>query len=348
MNPNIKRISLTDKKISLIKVIEAKHIDILIYNFYIKKEIKELKKLKRTKIIYYNHSSYFYWIYQEIYNFQDSIYYEYKMSKYIISLIPLENDYLFKKWGINSILMKNPSTFEYYSVTPSDLMNKNIIMIGRGNDEFKRFDLGIKAKEGIIKDIPDCQMNIISFPESKYEILIKNLNLEKNVRFVGCQENIEIFLKNSSLHIFPSIVEAYPMVLSETKIFGIPTIIIGLDYLALAKKGTVIIYDDNPYAISREAIKILKNDKYRKKLGKEARRSMKKHNNSIIAKKWVKLLLSVHKGNEAFFTKKFEAQKTISGKQAEKILNNQLKLIQKRRPILKKLTFEKLINFSLK
>ena len=170
MNPNIKRISLTDKKISLIKVIEAKHIDILIYNFYIKKEIKELKKLKRTKIIYYNHSSYFYWIYQEIYNFQDSIYYEYKMSKYVISLIPLENDYLFKKWGINSILMKNPSTFEYYSVTPSDLMNKNIIMIGRGNDEFKRFDLGIKAKEGIIKDIPDCQMNIISFPESKYEI----------------------------------------------------------------------------------------------------------------------------------------------------------------------------------
>ena len=58
------------------------------------------------------------------------------------------------------------------------------------------------------------------------------------------------------------------MVLSETKIFGIPSIIIGLDYLTLAKKGNVIIYDDNPSAIAKEAIKILKNEKNRKFLGK--------------------------------------------------------------------------------
>ena len=161
------------------------------------------------------------------------------------------------------------------------------------------------------------------------------------------QEKIEIFLKNSSLHIFPSIVEAYPMVLSETKIFGIPSIIMGLDYLTLAKKGTVIIYDDDPNIISREAIKILKNDSYRKNLGKKARRSMKNHNNSIIAKKWKKLLLSVFKGKKLDFFKISKDHKTISEKKAKKILNNQLKLIQKRRPILNQLTFEKFINYSL-
>ena len=347
VNPNITRISLREKKISLIQAIEKNHIDILIYNFYLKPEIKNLNKLIKTKVIYYDHSSYFFWLYKNIYNFKNSVYYEYTKSKYIISLIPLENDYLFKKWGINSILMDNPSTFEYELVIPSDLTKKNVIMIGRANDVLKRFDLGIKAMKSITKEIPECEMNIVSFPEKKYEILIKTLNLEKIVRFVGYNEKIEIFLKNSSLHILPSIAEAYPMVLSETKIFGIPSIIMGLDYLTLAKGGTVIIYDDDPNSIAKEAIKILKNDNYRKFLGIEARRSMKNHKNVIIAKKWLKLILSVYKGHKPHFFKTSKYKGTVSEKEAKQILKNQLMLLQKRRPILSQLTLEKLINFSL-
>ena len=193
------------------------------------------------------------------------MYYLYKNCKYVISLIPLENDYLFKKWGINSILMDNPSTFEYDLVIPSELKSKDVIMIGRANDPLKRFDLGIKAMTYIINAIPECRMNILSFIDGKCEELIKELKLEKYVRFVGYHKNIEEYLKNSSLHILPSLTESYPMVLSETNIFGIPSIIIGLDYLALANKGNVIIFDDNPQVIAIEAIKILKNDNYRKK-----------------------------------------------------------------------------------
>ena len=47
------------------------------------------------------------------------------------------------------------------------------------------------------------------------------------------------------------------MVLAETKIFGIPNIVLGLDYLTIVKGGTIIIYDDEPYSIAREAIKII-------------------------------------------------------------------------------------------
>ena len=72
------------------------------------------------------------------------------------------------------------------------------------------------------------------------------------------------------------------MALGETKIFGIPSIICGLDFLALSKGGTVIIYDDNPDTIAKEAIKILKDDKYRKQLGKEARESMRTKKNKLL------------------------------------------------------------------
>ena len=132
------------------------------------------------------------------------------------------------------------------------------------------------------------------------------------------------------------------MILSETKIFGIPNIICGIDYLALAKGGTIIIYDDNPTTIAKEAIIILKDDNYRKKLGKEARKSMEKHKNVFIVKKWVKLLFVVYNGNIESFRKlqKLDENNRISKKQAENIINNQLFLLKKRIPYLNNITLE--------
>ena len=113
---------------------------------------------------------------------------------------------------------------------------------------------------------------------------INYLNLTNNIKLSGYTSTPEIYFKNASLHIFPSISEAFPMVLSETKIFGIPTILIGLDYITLAKEGTIIIYEDNPKIIAEEAIKVLNNKKYKLKLGREARKSMKKFNNNNLFK----------------------------------------------------------------
>ena len=228
--------------------------------------------------------------------------------------------------------MDNPSTFEYDSVIPSDLSQKNIIMIGRANDYIKRFDLGIKAMVKITREIPKCEMNIISYSEKSLENLIKNLKLENNVKFIGYKKNIEIYLKNSCLHILTSLSESYCMVLSETKIFGIPSIIVGLDYLALARGGTVIIYDDNPNTIAEEAIKILRDDDYRRQLGKDARKSMRIHQNKIIAKKWIKLLLTVYNGKIESYIRLSERQTILREKDALKILNNQLILLKKRIP----------------
>ena len=327
-------------------MLRKNHIDILIYNFYDIKEIQKLNKLKTTKIIYYDHSSFVYWLYLKIYKFSDTIYSEYKKCKSVISLIPIQNDYLFKIWGINSIFIQNPTTFEYDSIIPSDLSNQNIIMMGRNDDPKKRFELGIKSMKNIIKEIPNSQMNIISLPIKECEELIQNLNLVKNIRFLGFQRSIEIFLRNSSLFILPSFSESYPMVLSEAKIFGIPSIICGLDYLCLAKRGTIIIYDDNPDTISKEAIQILKNKEYRKKLGNEARRSMKKIKNHVIIEKWIKLLKSIYKGDEQYKKLTTENEYKITEKEAGKILKNQLQRLKRQDNFLREATLEQLKHYS--
>ena len=198
--------------------------------------------------------------------------------------------------------------------------------------------------KNIVKEIPDCKMYLISSVNEDLEKLIKSLKLEENVLFTGYQNNIEKYLQNASLHVFPSISEAYPMVLSEAKIFGIPTILCGIDYIALAEGGTVIIYDDSPDTVAKKSIKILKNETYRKKLGEEARKSIKKVKNDLLAQRWVKFLVSVFKGKDREFKKLRNSG--ISGKEVEKILKNQLKLIQMRIPRFENITLEQLKHYS--
>ena len=58
--------------------------------------------------------------------------------------------------------MHNYISYEYDFVIPSDLSSKIILMLGRAFDKLKRFDLGIISMKYIIKEVPDCKMNILS------------------------------------------------------------------------------------------------------------------------------------------------------------------------------------------
>jgi hypothetical protein len=75
------------------------------------------------------HCSFLTWFYLGNYSFIKNLYKEYKNSKYIVSLIPFENDFLFKKWGIKSILLNNIITYDYDNISPSDLSSKTILNI---------------------------------------------------------------------------------------------------------------------------------------------------------------------------------------------------------------------------
>ena len=350
--PNsIKRIAIIGNELSsrkkLKKQIMIKKIDVFIYQFPNGKDIKMLNKLQNVKIIIYSHFCFLTWIYcYDNHNFKE-LYDSYRESKYIVSLVPFENDYIFKKWGINSIFMNNLITYDYDKINPSNLSSKTILMIGRATDKFKRFDLGIKSMKYIIKEVPECEMKIISNLDniSEFKEIVKKLDLENKVKFIGYTSKPEIYFVNASLHIFPTISESFGLVLSETKIFGIPNILTGLDFVTLSEGGTVIIYDDNPETIGKEAIKILIDNNYRKKLGNEARESMKKFNNKLTIKKWIKLINSVYKGDE-YYINLTKNEHIILDKDAINILKNQTKLLQKREPFFKNITTQLLLNYT--
>ena len=158
---NIKRIIVRN---NLIEIIKKKKIEILLYQTYNYSQIYELNKIKDLKIILINRSCFLHWIYYNRYDYFRNYYKAYKKADYAISLIPFENDYLFRKWGINSILMPNFIPYKYNETVPSSLLSNIILMIGRANDRIKRFDLGIKAMKYISSQIPQSELKIISYP----------------------------------------------------------------------------------------------------------------------------------------------------------------------------------------
>ena len=260
-------------------------------------------------------------------------------------MVPFENDYLFKKWGINSILMDNFVTYEYNLVIPSTLSSKTILMIGRAGEKIKRFYLGVKAMKYIREEIPEAKLKIISsfFGLNNIQKLVSKNNLKKNVLFVGYTLTPQKYFKSASLHLFTTLTESFGLVLAETKIYGIPNILLGLDYTSISNGGTIIIYDDNPKTIAKESIKILKNYRYRKILGRRARKSMKKFNNKSLKFKWVKLILSVFKGDN-YYENLRKSDNALSTKDSIFLLNNQVKLLKKRLKKYKNLNLHQLEN----
>ena len=342
---SIKRSLIKECKMKiLIKEIKKNKINILIYQFPNYNGINILNKLKNVKTIFYQHYSFFYWIYYNYSKFK-SIYKAYKNSQYVISIIPIENNYIFKKWGINSILMNNFITYEYNKVIPSDLSKKIILMIGRGRDKLKRYSLGIKAMEYIKMHIPECKMEIVSnISQIDYlKTMAKNLNLEYYINFIEYSSNPDVYFKNISLHIFPTISESFGLVLCEAKIYGIPTILVGLDYVSISKGGTINIYDDTVESISIQAIKLLNNTKSRKKLGNESRKSMKIFNNNNLFLKWIKVILSIYNG-DIYYQKLRNEDKIFPKKKIMKTVRNQLNLLKKRKNI--NFTIEQIENFT--
>ena len=332
---NIPRIIIKNR---IINIIKKKKIDILIYQLSFEDEIKLLNNFKNIKVIFYQHLSIFDWIYGNYTKFKN-LYKNYRNSKYVVSIVPFENDYIFKKWGINSILMNNFITYDYKNIISSNLSSKTILMIGRADAKKKRFHIGINAMEYIIKEIPECKMLIISELKgiNKLMILIDNLNLKNNIIFNGYTSMPEIYYKNSSLNIFPSISEAFPMVICETEIFGIPNIMIGIDYITVLEKGIEIIYDDIPEILAIKSVNLLQNYEYRKILGNEGRKSMKRFNNDLLLIKWFKLILSIYNG-EYFFEIMKKNEKQMTKNNSLFILKNQINLLKKRKSKFKNIT----------
>ena len=200
--------------------------------------------------------------------------------------------YVNKRLGINnSFFLPNLYTYDPDTTENSNLTYNNLVIIGRELDKIKGGLYGIKAMDIIRREVPDAKMYFIS---SNYKItflenLIKELNLTHNIERLYFTKNISKYFWNSSIFVNPSLSEACPMVVNEAKAHGLPIVGFNVSYSIPYQTGAITVEVTNYTQMAEECIKLLKDYNYRKKMGMEAKLSMKRMSNNETIQRWSQL-----------------------------------------------------------
>ena len=251
----------------------------------------------------------------------------------IMTSIPCQI-YMYHLQQLNhSIYLPQYLPFEYRKIQPSKLENKNILMIGRISRE-KQYELGIKAMQIIIKKFPDAILKIIG-GFNKYtrslKKLAQDLNVLNNIRFYDLQQDLRPFYSNASLYFMTSSSESFSFVLAESKAYGLANIVTGKEYLVLAKKGSIVVKNNDYEGMAYETIKLFSNMTYLKEQGKAARESLKDFLSEKTDLRYINLYESLMNGTVREFLDS-EYKKYINETDNLKDLVDSLELAKKKRP----------------
>lgn len=223
----------------------------------------------------------------------------YKCADVMTVLSQRDKIYLEQQEKIPIVYMPNLLTFDKELKQLNNLDSLNIIYIGRFTKE-KNVLFLLKAFYIVQKNIPNAKLFLIGDGEERYAIeeLIAYLGLEQSVLLTGYINNIQEYLQNSSIHVLPSIFEGQGMVWTEAKAYGIPSVVSRMEYNELAYyEGAILVDHEDITTFSDALILLLKDKKYRQKLGKEAKESLKYFANKDTAQRWQEFFKSMSENN---------------------------------------------------
>jgi hypothetical protein len=225
--------------------------------------------------------------------------------------ISYDDYYFYKHLGYqNEIFIPNLYTFEPSKVKESNLTNHNIVMLGRAADKVKGFMYAVKTMPYIIKEVPDAILNIYSSNYNVNELkdLVKKLNVSNNVNINYYIENITQAFWNSSVLMYTSLSEAFPMAMNEGKAHGLPVAAFNVPYSIPYQSGVINVDLPDCKALANETIKLLKDYNYRKKMGEIAKLSLNQFSNNETVELWGRLFNALLEGKEAYRKLQYEIE----------------------------------------
>lgn len=182
---------------------------------------------------------------------------------------------------------------EKITVVPiySPISNKNLIIKNRKeNNKFifltvgrlvsvKNISLQIQAMKEITKSYPDTELLIAGdgLERNKLENLSKKLKIEKNIKFLGWQDNLEEFYKQADSFLLTSNYEGWGMAVIEAASFGLSIIMTDVGCAGeIIKNGEngIIISVGNKRALVIAMIKFIENRDFAQRIGEQAQKAM--------------------------------------------------------------------------
>lgn len=223
---------------------------------------------------------------------------KYNNIDYLFALTKtLEKDYkdFLKENNDHTKVVLMPNMLYEIPKKESKLKDRNIITVSR-LDEGKKIDDIIRTFSKLKEK--DWKLYVIGDGKeyNKLNSLIDELELKDRVILTGYKnkEEIEKYMLESSLFLMASVSEGLPMVLLEAMSYGIPCIAYhtdsGTDDIIKNNINGYIIKERNEKEYINKIEKIIRDEKLRTKLGKEAKNTANEFSKEKITEKWLKIL----------------------------------------------------------
>jgi len=184
----------------------------------------------------------------------------------------------------------------FLPTSKSDLKGQNIISVGRLHEGKKVDDLiRISSK---LKNLGKFYIIGDGDEYDSLNKLVKELNLEEKIEFLGYKthQEIEKYFLDSSLFVMASVSEGLPMVLLEAMSYGIPCVayevLSGVSDIIDNNKNGFIIKDRNEQEFVKAVDYLLLNNGVRKEFKKEALEKSLDYSEENIIKIWQKVLVN--------------------------------------------------------
>ena len=199
--------------------------------------------------------------------------------------------------GSKCMTIAIPNFLEDMPTSLAPLKNKRFISVGRLSKEKGYMDL-LKLYHKIVMDYPDWTLDIVGdgLEREHLEEYIHNHSLEDKVTLHGFQgkEYIDSLLHKASLYLMTSYTESFGIVLIEAMSHGLPCIAYdsaeGAREIILSGENGYLIKNRNQKVMIEKIESLMKDEKGRMKLGKQARESVHKYSSEVVGEEWYTLI----------------------------------------------------------
>ena len=193
--------------------------------------------------------------------------------------------------GIDLDRFENLSREEFRKRLKIEEAEKIIIFVG-GLRPVKGVKYLIEAMKIIIDKNRNTKLFIVGDGEEReyLENLVRNLNLEKHINFIGQVPNEEVreYMAASNVFILPSLSEGFPVTVVEAMASGLPIVatnVRGLPEIVKDGENGFLVEPKNLEEIADKVLLLLKNEELRKRISKRNKEEVKKYSWKNIVEK---------------------------------------------------------------
>ena len=172
--------------------------------------------------------------------------------------------------------------------------NNKIIYVGRFAWE-KDPEILIRAMVFVSKKHPNWVLEMAGTGPllTPMKALVKELNLESNILFLGNVSEVATLYKSAKVLVLPSVVEGFPNTLIEAMSFGLPSICfnnIPFEDIITHQKDGLVVVKRTPEMLANAIDEMITNDTLREELGNNAQVTVQRFSKEKIAQELLEFM----------------------------------------------------------